>query len=83
MTPREPVASILEAAMKVSVVAAEALVEVATSFTCDEADAIHDLLLATGAENEAAAFITAHASGDEEGDAHYRQPNRRQNGDTA
>jgi hypothetical protein len=45
----------------------------ATSFTCSEAEAIAGLLCALGGDEDAEAFMDAHADGDEEDDAHYRE----------
>lgn len=48
--------------------------DIATKLTCDEVDAVADLLRATGHTDTAAAWIRHHADGDEPGDSHYRHP---------
>lgn len=41
------------------------------SFTCSEAERLADLARAVGANDVAAALISAHAEADEEGDLHF------------
>jgi hypothetical protein len=48
--------------------------DIAQALTCTEADALAQLLSATGFDDAAEAWIDAHSLSDEEGDAHYRQP---------
>ncbi len=55
------------------VVAGGALVDCAASFTCSEAEAIADLMVAFGHDDAAASFIDSHADGDEHGDMHCRE----------
>jgi hypothetical protein len=48
--------------------------EVATALACSEVTALAALLTALGRPDLAAAWIDAHAEGDDEGDEHHRQP---------
>lgn len=49
----------------------EALADVATTFSCSEAEWIADAYRAAGHPGFADEFLHDHAAGDEEGDAHY------------
>lgn len=47
------------------------LEDIATSLSCSEADALDNLLRASGLYDDAEALISAHAEVDDEGDDHY------------
>lgn len=69
-TPQE-LGNMLDAAMRVGTTCGEALADKATSFTCGEAEAINDLLVATGEAYWAEEFRWHHADGDtEDSDLH-------------
>jgi len=50
----------------------DAHLDQATGFTCTEAQAYHDLLVAAGRPGHADQYLEAHAEGDEPGDTHYQ-----------
>lgn len=50
---------------------ARAAADLAARLACSELDALAGLLTALGREDLAAAWIGAHAAGDDEGDDHY------------
>ena len=48
------------------------LEDIATQLTCTEADALDNLLRASGQYAAAESLISSHAEGDDEGDQHFR-----------
>ena len=44
----------------------------ASGFTCDEAEAIAQMLAVIHEADTAEAFLSAHAAGDDEGDSHFQ-----------
>jgi hypothetical protein len=67
-------AALVAAAVAFLDVCGPALVDAAGSFTCDEADQLHELFTVFGHTDRADVFLSEHAAADEHGDRHYLPP---------
>lgn len=67
-------AAIVEAATLAAEVLSEAAYDMATTFSCTEAETIAGLFRVLDMPEDADAFLAAHADGDDEGDQHYQDP---------